>query len=450
MMKRRKFMQKAAAAGAGSLALSGFSIGKPGPSANSKLDIAMVGGSGIAQMAYNSLKDENIVAVADVDSRRNSHEGAKSFTDFRVMLDKMWKQIDGVCINSPDHTHFPATMAAMERGLHVCVQKPLTHNIWEARTLRKAAEKYNVISNMANQGHTYDGIRRMREIYEAGILGQVSVVHSGFPGPGWNGPFFAKPEAVPLQEETVPDFLDWDLWVGPAVKKPYNRIYHPKRWRAFWNYGTGMLGDWFCHICDGPVWILDLYEPTAVECIERKQNMEGVVPDYATVRWDFPRRGDKVPCSLYWHDGMNNGGKEMEKPPDWGYGDWLPQKGSYWYGRENNAYLNERSSAPRLSSKEKMVELKQEGMPEEKYPRVKARGPHGEWANAIKGGPQPGSNFDYAARLTETCLLGVLAERFGGRIEWDSAKMSITNRPELNAYVKETARPGWKYGEDLW
>jgi hypothetical protein len=173
-IKRRDFLKFSAAAGAGAFTMPHFSIGSPGASANSKLNIAMVGGSGIAQMAYSSLSDENIIAVCDVDERFNKHEGAKSFTDFRGMLNKMGDEIDGVCINTPDHTHFAATMDAMQRGIHVCTQKPLTHNIWQSRTLRKAAEKYNVITNMANQGHTYNGIRRMREWYETCLLGVLA------------------------------------------------------------------------------------------------------------------------------------------------------------------------------------------------------------------------------------------------------------------------------------
>lgn len=442
-MKRRSFISRSATALAAAGLSPSFSIGKPGISANEKLNIAMIGAGGIARMAYGSLKDENIVAVCDVDERFSKREGARSFTDFRVMLDKMWKEIDGVCVNTPDHTHYHATLAAIERDLHVCTQKPLTHDIWQARRLRELAKEHGVVTNMGNQGHTYDGIRRMREFYEAGILGDVEKIICGFNGPRWNSQWFRKPESMPMPGENVPSYLDWDLWIGPAEMTAYNPIYHPKRWRGFWNYGSGQLGDWFCHIGDGPVWILDLYKPTAVECIERKENLPGVIPDYSIIRWEFPRRGDKAACVMDWHDGMRNGGTPMPRPEGWGYGDDTPQKGSYWYGSRQNAYLDQRSNNPRLVKREDMIALKQAGYPEEKYPRVKARGPHGEWAKAIRGGPEPGASFDYAAALTETCLLGVLAQRFGGRIEWDAEKMEITNRPELNAYVKEPERKGW-------
>jgi hypothetical protein len=172
-----------------------------------------------------------------------------------------------------------------------------------------------------------------------------------------------------------------------------------------------------------------------------------VIPDSAVIRWEFPKRGDKDPCILQWYDGMRNGGRHIKKPKDWGYGGG-PKKGSCWFADKHDAYLDERSNHPRLARREDMLELKH-NMPAEKYPRVKSGGPHAEWARAIKGGPKPGSSFEYSSRLTETCLLGVLAERFGGRIEWDSKNMRITNRPELNEFLKEPARKGWEYGEGL-
>jgi len=444
-MNRRDFVKVTAAAGAASCVAPRFSIGQPGPSANSKLNIAMIGGGGVAGMAYGALNGENIVAVCDVDENRNKREGARSFTDFRVMLDKMGKEIDGVCVNTPDHTHFVATMAAMERGIHVCTQKPLTHNIWQARVLREAAKRYKVVTNMGNQGHTYGGIRAMRELYEAGFLGQVTEIHCGISGPTWNGRYFHKPAEMPLPAQDVPAHLKWDLWLGPQSETPYNRVYHPERWRSFWSFGTGMLGDWFCHVGDGPVWVLELYEPTVIECVERDETLPGVIPNSSLIRWDFPQRGDKAPCTVYWHDGMVNGGKPMQAPEGWGYGENPPQKGSYWYGTKEDAYLDERSNHPRLAKREAMNAYNQ-NKPPQVYPRVRANGPHAEWAQAIKDGAACGANFDYASRLTETCLLGVLAQRFGGRIEWDAETMTITNRKELNDFVREPVRKGWEYG----
>ena len=455
-MKRRNFLKTAAAASAGAFVLPRFSIGQPGPSANSKLNLAHIGASNIAGMAYNGTRDENVVALCDIDARKfpGGKRGAWAgtvprFDDFRVMLDKLGKEIDGVCINTPDHTHFNATLACMERGIHVCTQKPLTHNIWQARTLRKAKDKYKVVTNMANQGHTYDGIRKMREMYEADCFGQVSEVHLGFNGPEWNSRYFKKPASMPMAAEAIPAEVNWDLWLGPQAERPYNSLYHPNRWRGFNDFGTGQFGDWFCHIGDGPVWVLDLYEPTVIECVERGPSVEGMIPDYSVVRFDFPARGNKAACSMFWYDGALNGGTPIKSPNDWGWGK-IPDKGSFWYSDKGNAFLDERSNNPRFTIKEQARAFKESGGVPETYARVKG-GPHREWVRAIKGeGPECGSNFDYAAPMSEVALLGVLAQRFGGRIEWDSKNMRITNRPELNLFVKEPARAGWEAGEDLW
>ena len=451
-MKRRNFLKTAATASAGAFILPRFSIGQPGPSANSKLNLAMIGAGGIASMAYNGCKGENIVALCDIDSRKfpgwAGKQGTPKFEDYRVMLDKLGKEIDGVCINTPDHTHFNATLACMERGIHVCTQKPLTHNIWQARTLRKAKDKYKVITNMANQGHTYDGIRKMREMYEADCFGQVKEVHMGYSkGPNWNSSYFKKPSAMPLVGEPVPSQVNWDLWLGPAAETPYHHLLHPVKWRGFNDFGTGQFGDWFCHIGDGAVWVLDLYEPTVIECVERGPAMEGMIPDYSVVRFDFPARGNKAACSMTWHDGVINGGTPIKAPDDWGWGK-VPGSGSFWYADKANAFLDERSNNPRFSVKEQMVAFKEGGGVPEKFARVQG-GPHAEWVRAIKGGPECGSNFDYAAPMSEVALLGVLAQRFGGRIEWDPVK-GITNRPELNVFVKEPVRAGWEAGQDLW
>lgn len=451
-LTRRSFIKKSAAA-SGAIAVPHFSIGKPGLSANSKLNVALIGAGGIAGSAYKGFKTENIVALCDIDSRQfpKDRAGTPTFTDFRVMLDKMENDIDAVCVNTPDHTHFVATMDAMQRGKHVFTQKPLTHNIWQARTLKKAKDKYGVVTNMGNQGHTYDGIRTMREWYEADVMGQVTEVHMGHKGPNFDSKYFARPSNTPPKKQRTPKEVNWKLWLGPNKKNKrtrYNKIYHPLSWRGFYDFGSGQLGDWFCHIGDGPVWILDLYEPTVIECVERGLAMKGMCPDYCVVRWDFPARGNKAPCSLYWYDGSANGGPAIKRPSDWDMGD--QNAGSFWFADKQDSYLDQRSNHPRLSTKKANEAFENEVTIEQKYPRLKV-GPHMEWVNAIKGvGPEPGSNFDYAAPMTEVALLGVLAARFGGRIEWDAKQMKITNRPELNKYIKEPVRRGWKYGEELW
>ncbi|MEM6911923.1 MAG: Gfo/Idh/MocA family oxidoreductase [Verrucomicrobiota bacterium] len=456
-MDRRKFLKTSAATVAAS-SLPHFSIGQGGPSANGKLNLAMIGAGGIAQMAYKELaKTENIVALCDVDSERFLQYGekfpqlekARQFADFRKMFDALGDEIDAVCINTPDHTHFVATMEAMQRGKHVCTQKPLAHTIWEGRTLQKAKDHYGLVTNMANQGHTTDGIRQMREWFEAGLLGDVTKAYSWTGGPDWNGNYFSKPASLPLSPEAAPPTLDWDLWLGPAEERPYSAYFHPLTWRGFYPFGGGQLVDWFCHIADAPVWVLGLYEPVVIEAEEVIGGDDFLTPDQVRVRFDFEARGELPPMSYWWSNGPE-AAIAPEEPDAWGWGK-VPNGGTFFHGDKATAYTDKRSNNPRIT-REIMLELKQSnGFPEETYPRVKGKGPFHEWAKAIKGrGPEPGSNFDYAAKLTEVSLLGVLAQRFGGRIEWDAQSMRITNRPELNQYLRTPARTGWEYGEDLW
>lgn len=459
-MNRRRVIKTSAAAAS---ALPLFSIGKPGPSANSKLNIAMIGAGNIAAMAYGGCKGENIVALADVDSRmflqqKERHpevEQARQFTDFREMLEKMDKDIDAVCINTLDHTHFAATMHAMQMGKHVCTQKPLTHNIWQARTLKKAKDKYGVVTNMAVQGHTFNGIRTMKEWYEADVFGEIRNVHSWKKGPSFwplqpgkeNG-YFHTPESFPPPVDPIPAELNWDLWLGPNPgDTTFNRTYHPKSWRGYNAFGNGTFGDWFPHVADAPIWILDLYEPVVVEAENVEGGNEWLVPTGARVRWEFKKRGSKAPCTFHW---TNGDPKTLpETPKEWSWSEKMPLDGTLYFGDKQTAFTDSRSNNPRLINKDDMRAFKEAGYPEEKYPRIKG-GPFREWTNAIKGnGPEPGANFDFAAPFTEVMLLGVLASKVGGRIEWDPKK-GITNRPELNAYLKEPARDEWKYGEELW
>ncbi len=458
IINRRSVLKIAAAAGATAFVPRTFAIGKPGKSANSKLNVACIGAGNIAAQALSSCSNDNIVALADVDSsmflqhvdKCPQVKSARHFEDFRVMLDKMDKEIDAVCINTPDHTHFVATIDAMQRGKHVCTQKPLTHNIWEARTLKKAKDKYGVITNMAAQGHTYDGIRQMREWIEADVFGQITEVHAWRKGPMWTTPgqkssYFCKPESFPPPQHAVPEALNWDLWKGPVVTDlPFNRLYHPKSWRGFHHFGAGIFGDWLPHIADAPVWGLELTDPVVVELEEVEGGNEWLVPDGNRVRWEFGARGSKAPCKLYWHNGADD--MLPQFPSDWSWGSKLPYSGTFYYGDKQNGYTDERSNNPRLANRDAMIALKEAGYPPEKYPRVKKGGPFREWIRAIKGeGPEPGCNFDYASPFTEMTLLGVLAARFGGRIEWDPQQMKITNRPELNAFVREPVRKGWEY-----
>ncbi len=429
-------------------------------SPNSKLNLAFigVGGRGGANIKGCNMLDEegiplnNIVALCDVSeeraaSRFEEFPNAKRFTDFRVMFDKMGKDIDAVVIATPDHTHFPATMAAMQLGKHVMVEKPLAHNIWQLRTLRKAADHYGVITQMGNQGHTTEGIRFVKEWYEAGVLGEVKEVIAWFNGPHFSEKgYFNKPNNYPPVGETVPSELDWDSWVGPAKDRPYSHFYLPKWWRGWYEFGNGELGDWACHTLDAPFWALDLGMPTSVDSIVRSASGEGFVSDQSHLEFNFAAKGNKPAVKLHWYEG----GLQPEIRPEWGL-DELPGSGMIMVGDKKSLGTGGRPNKPRLmGSDEEWLEFSK-SIPKKTIARVDEENPQAEFIKAIKGeGAKPGSSFDYSARLTEMASVGVMAQRFDTRIEYDAKNMKVTNHPEFDQYIKEPVREGWSYGEDLW
>ena len=455
-LSRRHFVKSAAAFSAGAMILPTLKSCSP----NSKLNLAFigVGGRGAANLRGCDQKNEegvslnNIVALCDVSEERaaegfKAYPDAKRFNDFREMFDKMGNDIDAVVITTPDHTHFAAAMAAMQLGKHVYVDKPLAHNIWQLRTLRKAAKHYNVITQLGNQGHTTEGIRFVKEWYDADVLGDVTEVYAWFNGPTFHKDgYFMKPENYPPTGKTVPEGLNWDAWLGPVSERPYSPYYLPRFWRGWYEFGNAELGDWACHTLDAPFWALDLGMPTSVDSVVRTPSPEGFVSDQSQLQFNFAARGSKPPVTVHWYEG----GLKPENKPEWGL-DELPGAGMIMVGSKKSLRTGGRPNDPRLLVPHEEMQEFAKNIPERTIPRVAEEDPQGEWANAIKGtGPMPGSQFEYGARLTEMSLVGVLAQRFNTRIEYDAENMKITNHPELNQFVKEPVREGWSYGEDLW
>ena len=455
-LSRRSFVKNASFASAGFMILPTLATYSP----NSKLNLAFIGVGGrsganirgCVQKDKDGNTKNNVVALCDVSDKRaadgyNAYPKAKRFTDFRKMYDQMADEIDAVVISTPDHTHFAATMAAMQLGKHVYVEKPLAHNIWQLRTLKKAAKHYDVISQMGNQGHTTEGIRFVKEWYDAGVLGEVKEVIAWFNGPHFRETgYFLKPTHFPPTPQAVPNGLDWDSWLGPAAERPYSRYYLPRFWRGWYEFGNAELGDWACHTLDAPFWSLDLGMPTSVQSIFKSPSVEGFIADQSQLQFNFPARGDKPPVRLHWFEG----GLKPANRPEWGLKE-LPGSGMIMVGSKKSLMTGGRPNDPKLLVSEEEWTAFQKNMPAKTIPRVKHNDPQGEWINALKGeGPMPGSTFDYAAELTEMSLVGVLAQRFNIDIEYDAANMKVTNHADMDEFIKEPVREGWSYGEELW
>ncbi len=446
---RRSFLKRSAL-GTAATTLPLFSISRSALGAHHKLNVAVVGAGGMGRYAVNTAATENLVALCDVDDVRaarayKDNPKARRFKDFRVMLDSMWKEIDAVAISTPDHTHFAAAMDAMERGKHVFVQKPLAHNIWQLRTLRKAARHYNVITQMGNQGHTFDGMRRIKEWVGAGIIGDVREVITWTNRP--NAPWFVPPAGFPPATGRAPSTLDWDLWQGPVAEREYSAEYVPTKWRGWWDYGCGALGDIGCHTFDAPFAVLGLGSPSKVEVVRQRPPGDGFIPMGSVVTYHFPARGSKPPVTLKWYEA----GYDVPRPRRWDPADKLPTGGGmYMEGTKETLYHEGmRPTKPMLTPSVRHSARKDELDQIERLPEV-GGGPIEEWIRAIKGdGPKPLSNFDYAVPLTEMVLLGAIVQRTGRTIEWDAKNMKIKGQPDLDALINEPTRAGWSYGVHL-
>ena len=459
---RRTFLKSSAIATA-AFALPRFSIGQPGGSANGKINVACIGIGNRGFFAVSELMKDprvNLVAFADVDRvlvddtlkrgaelKKNSELSCADlatvpvFPDYREMLAKMGDKIDAVTVSTPDHHHYPAAMMAIQRGKHVYVEKPLTHTVGEARALRDAAKKKGIISQMGNQGRATEGIRLIKEWTAAGVLGTVREVNAW--SPEFPDRYFTRPETLPLPKQAPPPTLNWDLWVGPSEMRSYHPLLAPVKWRGWWNFGNGMLGDWACHTLDAPFWALELGAPSSVEAKVSEVSSE-ISPRTAVVTYRFPARGNRPPVVLNWHEGngqkpaVPKGWEDDPKKPG------LPERGMFMLGEKNTLFAPiGRPDSPRLLGTAVMEEFKK-NRPAPTIPRV-VGGPMKEWINAIeKTGPMPGSNFEYSVPLSEMVLLGVIAVRTGKKIEWDAKSGKITNDPSLNRYVRISARDGWK------
>ena len=442
VLSRRDFLKSATIASAAvslPAILKGQGSGASAQSPNDKLNIACIGVGGRGWDVVHGVKSENFVAFCDVDDQRaaKTYEEFPSvprFRDYRQMLDQLGNQIDAVTVATPDHMHFPIAMAALSLGKHVFVEKPLTHTIWEARELGKAAREKKVATQMGNQGHAHEGLRLLKEWHQAGILGDVREIHSWTDRPIWpqgvNAPDHSKMMPV------VPGTLDWDLWLGVAAEREYDPAYVPFAWRGFWDFGTGALGDMGAHIMDGAYWALELTQPTSIEAVSARQTKVSP-PTASVVTYEFPARGKLPAVKWTWYDG----GLQPTLPPELEPARKLQENGTLIVGSKATVFADTYYSSARIIPESKMKELSP-SFPARSIPRVEG-GHFAEWLRACKGGPPAGSNFDYASQLTETILLSNVAIRARRRIEWDSAAMKVTNLPAGNEFITKKYRAGF-------
>lgn len=438
-ISRREFIGKTTAAAAAFTIVPRFVLGGPGYTPPSdKLNIASIGVGGQGHHDVNHVSTENIYALCDVDEAWAAETfklfpKAKRYTDFRIMLEKEHKHIDAVTVTTPDHFHAVAAAMAMKMKKHVYVQKPLTHTIFEARRLNEIAREMKVVTQMGNQGHAGEGARLLCEWIWDGAIGDVYEVHCWTDRPYWPQGI-KKPQEIP----SVPPTLAWDLWLGPAVWRPYHPAYAPFVWRGWLDFGTGCLGDMGAHIMDQPFWALKLEAPESVQASSTARN-EDTFPIASMITYRFPARGNMGPVKLVWYDG----GLMPPRPQELEDSRRMGEKGGgcIFYGSKGVLMCSVYGENPRIIPETKMQEYTR---PPKTIPR--SPGSHAEWIEAIKKGGTTGSNFDYASKLTETMLLGNIALRLADQtltLKWDAKSMSFTNCEEANQFIHKEYRNGW-------
>jgi predicted dehydrogenase len=446
---RRRFLGQIAAGAAAPLFFQPLARG----AASDRLNIAAVGVGGKGRGDIESVsKDQNVVAICDVDERTlaeaaKRYPDAKTYTDWRKLLEQ--KDIDALTVSTPDHMHAPVAVSAMQLGKHVYVQKPLAHTIHEARQMRKLAQQYGVVTQMGNQGHSSTGYRTLVKVVQDGCIGKVREAHAWSNRPIW-------PQGIerPKGSSPVPDYLHWNEWLGVAPFRPYvgadetsqssettdrkrrrkdRGPYHPFNWRGWLDFGVGALGDMGCHIIDPVVWSLELGAPKRVWSDGPAPNGE-TYPEWETIHYEFPATPFTAPgtVQMTWYDGGRKPDAALAPLPA---GKSLPDNGCLLIG-DKGVLLCEHGGSPQL-------------LPEKDFSgtieAVRGDDHYMQWTNACKGMGKTTSHFDYAGPLTETVLLGTIAIRFPNqKLDWNSADLKFPNQPAADKFIRKTYREGWQ------
>jgi predicted dehydrogenase len=430
-LSRRRFLQSTALAGAASLSAPLLLAANNKTPASERLAVGVIGVAGQGEYDWTNIVEggAEIVAWCDVDERRTGKARerfphAKFYPDFRHLLDQ--KGIDAVLVATPDHTHAPATLAALRADKHVYCEKPLTHTVYEARLVAQTAAKYKRVTQMGTQIHAGENYRQVVELIQAGAIGTVEDVHV------WVGTGFGRRDRSkdrPNEKQEIPAGLHWDLWLGPAPARPYSSAYVPRSWRGWWDFGGGSLADMACHHMDLPFWALKLHAPTKITAEGPPPHPE-TTPLGLMVHYEFPARGELPPVKLTWYDGGKRPALFAQgKLPNWGNGSlFIGSKGMLLAGYEKHKLLPEK-------------QFEGYRRPEPTIPR--SIGHHKEWVEACKHGGPTTCNFQYAGALTEAVLLGNVSYRLGKPITWDSEKFR-TNEPDAEKYLRPIYRAPWK------
>ena len=433
-VSRRDFLHKAALAGtalaAGGLASRHQARAQeqqpseaPSRSPNEKLHVACIGTANRGGSNIHGVRGENMVALCDIDDKYLARAAeqfpkAKKYNDFRKMLEQY--DIDAVVVSTPDHTHAPASVAAMQLGKHVYCEKPLTHSVYEARVCAETAARMNVATQMGTQIHASDNYRRVVEVIQSGAIGPVHEVHV-WVGKGWGGG--ERPQNTP----PVPPHIHWDLWLGPAPQRPYHPKYLPENWRRWWDFGGGTLGDMACHYMDLPFWALKLRHPTSVAAEGTPVHSE-TCPLGLRVHYEFPAR-DRMPAVKFtWSDG--------NLVPQEVAGHKVRGSGVMFVGEQGQMFADYGSY--KLYPESDFVDYQP---PEPSIPD--SIGHHQEWILACKSGSPTTCNFDYSGALTEAVLLGNVAFRVGKKLEWDAENLRANGAPEADPYIRREYRQSW-------
>jgi len=394
---RRKFL--GASAAAGSLAFLGAAPPAGGLIGERRIAVACIGTSNRGETNCIVMVGQDMKALCDVDEDRllpmlEKYPSAKPFADWRELLDKT--QLEALVISTPDHQHAPIALAAMKKGLHVYIEKPLAHNILEVRKIERMAKEKNLVAWMGNQHHAAAGYRRAIEHLEAGTIGPIKEVHAWTHRPST----WAQGIKRPLDGALPPPNLDWDLWLGPAPERSYHMIYHPIGWRGWWDFGGGALADMGPHLIDPVFTGLKLHAPTSVTAECSNDGNDDVAPSWTSVKFEFPSRGDKPPVTLTWYDYDRRPPKELTP------GFRLPLNGVLCIGELGKMFIPDLGGAPKI-----IPNNRGEPLPEPEQKVSLTRGHQQDWLEAIRTGKPNHNQFSEACRLTELCLVGNIAVR---------------------------------------